>query len=330
MRWWVARSRSLLAFSLTVMLAAPLTAEAQQVGKVFRIGVLSQSAAGESAAEALREGLRERGYVEGRNIAIEWRGAGARAVRFSDFAAELVRLKVDIIVAANTPQVAAAQRATKTVPIVMVHPSDPVGLGFVSSLARPGGNVTGLSGLASELQGKLMQLLKETIPNVSRVAVLWDPTESGRRAQVREFEAAALTVGVRPQLLEVRRSSEVDSAFAAMTRERADAVLVGANATIFAERARIAEHAVQRGLPTICLQSWYVEAGCLMSYGAHFPDLYRRAAYYVDKILKGAKPAELPVEQPTKFELVINLKTARALGLPIPQSLLLRADQIIE
>lgn len=312
-----------------LLLATPLSAGAQQQPtKIPRIGVLTLHSS-EEDTEPFRQGLRELGYVEGQNIAIEWR-AGRLASRYPDVAAELVRLEVDVIVAASNAAVAAAQRATKTIPIVMVYPTDPIGLGFVASLARPGGNITGLSGQSTELQGKRLQLLKETVPNFSRVGILWDPTEPGRQAQVKEWEAAAQTVGVRPQLLQVRSPGEIDSAFATMSRERLHAVLVGASGMIRTQRARVAEHAVKGRLPTMCLQAWFVEAGCLMSYGTHFPDLFRRAAYFVDKILKGAKPADLPVQQPTKFELVINTKTAKALGLTIPQSLLLQVDRVID
>ena len=321
--------RRIFIAGLGALLAAPLAAEAQQAGKIPRIGVLDVRP-DTLGGEALRQGLRELGYVEGQNTVIDWRWAEGRADRFSDFAAELVRLKADVIVASNNAAVQAAQRSTKTIPIVMVFPTDPVGLGFVSSLARPGGNITGLTGLGTELQRKRLQLLKETVPHASHVAILWDPGEPGRQAQAREWEAAARVVGLRSQRLEARTLSDIDNAFVAMTKEGVHAVLVGASTMIYEHRAKIAERATRSRLPTICLQAWYVEAGCLMSYGAHFPDLYRRAAEYVDRILKGAKPGDLPVEQPTRFELVINMKTAKALGLTIPPSLLRRADQVIE
>jgi putative ABC transport system substrate-binding protein len=321
--------RVVLAAALAI-LVGPLVGAAQPPGKVARIGVLSSVPAGSPRADAFRQGLRERGWVEGQNAAIEWRWAQGRPERYPDLAAEVVRLKVDAIVAGSNAAIAAAQKATRTIPVVMVYSTDPVGLGFVSSLARPGGNVTGLTGLATELQAKRLQLLKETVPNASRVAVLWDPTELGRRAQVGEAEAAARAVGLRPELLEARRPSELDDAIAAAAKEGVSAVLVVPSAMLADYRARVAELAAKSRLPTMCLTREWVEAGCLMSYGTNYPDLHRRAAYFVDRILKGAKPAELPVEQPTKFELVINMKAAKALGLTIPQSLLLRADEVIE
>ncbi len=310
------------------VLVVPL-AVAQPAGKVYRIGVLTAQTPEGSHADAFRRGLRELGYVEGQNIATEWRSAHS-SEQFPDLAAELVRLRVDVIVASNNPAIQAAQRATKTIPIVMVFAADPVSLGFVASLARPGGNITGLTSQANELQGKRLQLLKETVTNLSRVAVLWDPTEPGRRAQVGEVEAAARAAGVRLRLLEARSPSELDSAFVAMIKEGTRAVLVQASSMLLAQRARIAEAAVKSGLPAMFLAREWVEAGGLMSYSANITDLYRRAAYFVVKILKGAKPSDLPVEQPTKFELVINLKTAKALGLTIPQSVLFRADEVIQ
>jgi len=313
------------------VLLAPLAADAQPPGKVPRIGVLTGlSPKGSPWIYGLREGLRGFGYLEGQNIALEWRWTHGKAERFPDLAAELVRLKVDVIVATNNPAIHAAQRATRTIPIVMVIATDPVGLGFVASLARPGGNITGLSVQSRETGGKRLELLKEAVPNVSRVAVLWDPTEPGRRDQVGEVEVAARALGVQVQLVEARSPSELDSAFAAMTREGAGAVYVQGSTMPFVHRARIAELAAKRRLPAMCLAREYVEAGCLMSYSTSFSDQARRATYFVDKILKGAKPADLPVEQPTRFELVLNLKTAKALGLTIPQSVLIRADNVIQ
>jgi putative ABC transport system substrate-binding protein len=311
-----------------LLLAAQLGAGAQQPAKLPRIGVLTLFSSAEDT-EPFRRGLRELGYVEGQNIAIEWR-AGQQASQYRDAAAELVSLEVDIIVAASNAAVAAAQRATKTIPIVMVYPTDPVGLGFVASLARPGSNITGLSGQSRELQGKRLQILKDIVPRLSRVGILWDPTEPGRQAQAKESEAAARTLGVAPQFLEVRSPEQIDSVFATMTRDGSHAVLVGGSSMLRTHRARIAGQAVKSRLPTMCPQAWFVEAGCLVSYGTHFPDLFRRAAYFVDAILKGAKPADLPVQQPTKFELVINTKTAKALGLAIPPSLLLQADRMVD
>jgi putative ABC transport system substrate-binding protein len=325
------RTLCLLACLLVLILAAPIAGEAQQSGKIPRIGVLTaQSPAGSPPAYGLRQGLRELGYVESQNIAVEWRWAPERAERLPDLAAELVRMNVDLIVASGNPVVRAAQRATRTIPIVMVHGTDPVGLGFVASLARPGGNITGLSLQSPELTGKRLQLLKEAIPNLSRVGILWDPAFPGGRFEVTEAEVAARALGIGLHLLEAGSAGEFERAFAAITREGTAAALAVGSPAFFAHRARITENAIKSRLPTICATREYAEAGCLISYGASLTDLYRRAAYFVDKILKGAKPADLPVEQPTKFELVINLKTAKALGLTIPQSLLLRADRVIQ
>ena len=306
------------------LLVAPLAAQAQQAAKVPRIGVLAIQS---PYLDALRDGLREFGYVEGQNLTIEWRVASGGAEQFADFAAELARLRVDVIVAVNDQAVQAAQTATKTIPIVMGFATDPVGLRFVASLARPGGNITGLSAQGPELSGKRLQLLKEVVPNLSRVAVLRDPTYPGSLLQVRETEVAARVLGMQLQLLEAHSPSELDSAFAAM---RARAVLVQGSSMLYAHRARVAELAVRSRRLAMGPGVQYAEVGYLMSYGANFPDLFRHAARFVDKILKGAKPADLPVEQPTKFGLVINLKTAKALGLTIPPALLLRADQVIE
>ena len=311
------------------LLAAPIAAQAQQLPKVSRIGVLEANPL-VGAGDAFRAGLRQFGYVEGKNIAIEWRWGHARAERFPELAAELVALKVEVIVATNNPAVAAAQKATTTIPIVMVIATDPVRLGFVTSLARPSGNITGLTIQTPELAGKRLQLLKEAVPNLARVAVLWDPTEPGRRQLVKEAEVTAPTLGLQVQTLEARNSRDVGSAFTAMTRERAGAVLVYGSSMLAAHRAAIAELAAKSRLPTMCVASEWMDAGFVMSYGPSLNDMYRRAPYFVDKILKGVKPADLPVEQPSKFELVINLKTAKALGLTIPQSLLQRADQVIE
>jgi putative ABC transport system substrate-binding protein len=320
---------SLTTVVAVLLVAAPLAAEAQQARKTPRIGFLIGAVAeGAPGPEAFRQGLGEFGYVEGQNIAIEWRWARGDVTRLPDLAQELVRLKVDLIVANSVLPIQAAQRATRTIPIVMVYPPDAVALGFVASLARPGGNITGLTSQAAELHGKRLQLLKEAVPNLSRVAVLLDPGHPGVRQGVKDAEVAALALGLRLQLVEARSPSELDSAFAAMTREGAGAVLYSGSTRYFAHRARIAEYAVKNRLPSMCGLREYVETGCLMGYSASTIDLWRRAAYFVDKILRGAKPADLPVEQPTKFEFIINMKTAKALGLTIPSSLLLRADVI--
>jgi len=311
-------------------MSAPLAAEAQQSAKTPRIGVLSGVPEGSPRNEALRQGLREFGYVEGQSIAIEWRSAHGRNELFHDLVAEMVRLKVDVIVAGNDAAVEAARKKTKTIPIVMVQGRDPVGSGFVASLARPGGNITGLSGQTIELAGKRVQLLKEAIPDLSRVAILWDPTEPAHSLLVKEAKDAAQALGVQVRLVEARSAGALDSALAALPRQRPAAVLNIGGAMLFAHRARIVEHIVKSRLPMMCTALEWAEAGALMAYSTSFPDLHRRAASFVNKILKGAKPADLPVEQPTKFDLVINLKTAKTLGLTIPQSLLVRADEIIQ
>ncbi len=316
---------------LTVLLLGPVTVEAQHTGKVPRIGVLGEQAPATGAyTYALRDGLRELGYIEGKNISIDWQWAHGKTERFPDLAAELVKRNVDVIVAPNNPAVAAALRATKTVPIIMAIVSDPVGLGFIANLARPGGNVTGLTIQAPELAAKRLQLVREVVPKVGRIAVLWVPIEKGRLETAKETELAAKALGMKLQLFEIRDPEDIDSAFTAMTRDGTDAIRVEGSTLLFAHIKRIADLAVQRRLATMCPVREYVEAGCLMSYGANFTDLVRRTAYFVDKVLKGAKPAELPVEQPTKFELAINAKTAKALGLTLAPSLLLRADQIIQ
>ncbi len=318
------------------LLAAPLAAEAQQARKVPRIGFLGTRTPSDtsSAFDAFRQGLRELGWVEGQNIVIEYRWAEGRYERLPTLAAELVRLKVDIIVAVTTPGIQAAKNATETIPIVMISGSaDPVGLGLIASLARPGGNVTGLSySVGREIFGKGLELLKETVPKVRRVAILSNPSNPASPVQpliIREVYVAARSLGVQ-LLLEARGPNGFDGAFAAMAKERVGALLVVADSIFILHRTRLADLAAKSRLPAMYGFREHVEAGGLMSYGANLADLYRRAATYVDKILKGAKPADLPVEQPTKFELVINLKTAKALGLTIPQSLLGRADEVIE
>jgi putative ABC transport system substrate-binding protein len=301
---------------------------------VPRVGYLSPGSSSDPVRqnrfEAFRQGLRELGYVEGQNIAIESRWAEGKYDRYSALTADLVRLKVDVIVAVGGRATQDAQRATRTIPIVMSVVIDPLGSGLVASLARPGGNVTGLTIMASDLVGKQLELLKEVVPKISRVALLWNPANPGSAPQLREAEAAARALGVRLQTLEARDPQEIGSAFAAMTRERAGALVILADAILTNQRRQIAELAAKRRLPAVYGVSEYAEAGGLMFYGPSSLDLERRAATFVDKILKGAKPADLPVEQPSKFELVINLKTAKALGLTMPPSLLQRADRVIE
>jgi len=309
------------------------TAVAQPPEKVPRVGYLNPGSLSDPVSqrrlEAFRQGLRDLGYVEGQNIAIESRWAEGKYDRYPALAADLVRLKVDVIVAQGGAATQAAQQATRTIPIVMSVVIDPVGSGLVASLARPGGNVTGLTIMASDLVGKQLELLKELVPKVSRVALLWNPANPGGAPQLRQAEAAARALGVQLQRLEARDPQEIDSAFAAMTRERAGALLILPDAIFGNQQRQIAELAAKRRLPSLLGVGEYAESGGLMTYSANNLDLERRAATFVDKILKGAKPADLPIEQPSKFELIINLKTAKALGLTIPQSLLRRADEVI-
>ena len=309
-----------------------LAAEAQQQSKIYRIGVLDFVPVTSNAANlsALRQGLRELGYVEGQNLIIEYRSADGQAERFPSFAAELVRLKVDVIVTRGTPAALAAKHATGTVPIVMAASSNPVGTGAVGSLAHPGGNITGLSALGTEMQGKPIEMLRELVPQIVRVAFLFNMSNAGLQANWKAAEQQARSVGLQPQLLDVRTVRDLEPAFDAAVRQRAGAMIIGLDTLTQAHRGQIIEALAKRHLPAISREREFVEAGGLMSYGVNYPDQYRRAATYVDKILKGAKPTDLPIEQPTKFELVINLKTAKALGLTIPQTLLLRADQVIE
>ena len=319
------------------LLTAPLAAHAQQPTRVARIGYLVTGvlASPETRVllDAFRQGLRERGYVEGQNIVIEYRAADGKLERFPTLATELVRLQVDLIVAGNTPAARAAQQATTTVPIVTPVMGDPVGDGLVASLARPGGNITGLTFLGPELVPKRLELLKEALPGVSRVAALWHPgayAERTMRDMLQKTEAAARTLGMHLQLVEVRGPDEFDRAFSTMTSARAEALIVLPSTMLFTERRRLVDLAARHRLPAMYQLREFVELGGLMAYGASITDLVRRSATHVDKILKGAKPADLPVEQPTKFELVINLKTAQALGITIPSRLLFQADRVIQ
>jgi putative tryptophan/tyrosine transport system substrate-binding protein len=316
------------------LLAAPLAVEAQQASKVARIGYLGDPLTfGAHVLEAFRQGLRDLGYVEGRNLVIEYRDAEGKLERLPALAAELVALTVDVIVAAGTPQALAAKQATKTIPIVFPAVADPVATGLVTSLARPGGNVTGLTGLAPELVGKCLEQIKQVVPKVSRVAVLWQPGAYGERTEkdmLKRAEVAGRALGMRLQVVEARGPVDFDRAFSDVTSARAGALTVFGTVTFANERRRLVDLAAKNRLPAVYPWKVFVDAGGLMSYGPNLADLYRRAATYVDKILKGAKPGDLPVEQTTKFELVINLKTAKALGLTIPPSLLQRADQVIE
>jgi len=322
--------RTFLAGTGAVLLAAPLAAEAQPAAKMPRVGMLVLAGRVNELVKGFEDGMTTLGYVDGRTVVYEHRFANWKPELLAGHAADMVRLKVDVIVALNTTAAVAAQTATRTIPIVVPFASDPVGSGLVASLARPGGNVTGLSLQFADIAGKRVQLIQEVMPTLSRLSVLWDPTLSANRGVVQQTEASASRVGLRLQILEARNSADLDTAFAAMTREGARAVIVWGSDDLFVHRARIAELAAKARLVVVCPFREYVEAGCLMSYSANPVDLCRRAATYVDKILKGAKPGDLPIEQPTKFELVINLKTAKALGLTIPPSLLARADQVIE
>jgi putative ABC transport system substrate-binding protein len=314
-----------------MLLALSVPVEAQQTTKIPRIGYLGGGSLSSPRIDAVRQGLRELGYVEGKNIVIEWRHHEGKVDRLPALAAELVRLKVDIILTVGAPAARAAKEATVTIPIVMMQVGDPVGSGFVASLARPGGNITGLSTLAPELSGKRLELLKEIVPRLSRVAVFGTSTSPDNAQSLREVELAAKAFGVKLQYLDVLDPKDIETAFRAAVKGRAEAVLMMvAGAVASAHRTEIAELAVKSRLPVIYSGRPFVEAGGLMAYGVNLNDLDRRAATYVDKILKGRKPADLPVEQPTKFELIINLKAAKQIGLTIPPNVLVRADKVIK
>ena len=312
----------------------PLAADAQSATGLPRIGFLAPSSPTDLRVQrflqAFRQGLRELGYVEGENIAIEFRWAGGQYDRLPSLAAELVRLKVKVIVAGGPPAIQAARQATGTVPIVMAAVADPVDAGFVASLARPGGNVTGISNMMAEVVGKQLELLKEIDPRITRVALLGNPANPNYGPLVQNARDGARMLGMRLQLLEARDPGAIDDAFAATTAAQADAVVVLADTVLLDHRTRIVDHARRRRLPTVFGVSEFVEAGGLLAYGPSLTDGFRRAAAYVDRILNGAKPADLPIGQPTMFELVINQKTANALGLTIPGVVLQRADRIIE
>jgi len=323
-------NKKIFVLALTALLLALCSsAEAQQAKKVPRIGWLGADPQAPTR-ETFRQGLRDLGYVEGQSILIEWRFAEDKSDRFPELAAELVRLKVDAIVAGNAAAVGALKQATTTIPIVMAtYGGDPVADGIVSSFARPGGNITGLTPLDPELIGKQLELLKETLPKLSQVAVMWKPDDSGSALQWRETRTAATTLGIQLLSLEVRTSGEVDKAVETATRGRVDALLVLRNPLFYVLRKRIVTLAEKGRLPGMYPISDFVEDGALMSYSGNNDAQYRRAATYVDKILKGTKPADLPIEAPTKFELVINLKTAKQIGLTIPPNVLARADRVI-
>jgi putative ABC transport system substrate-binding protein len=327
------KRRAFLSVMAGSFLAAPLAARAQQPGKAYRIGLLDFSAPdpGRQAWwKAFREQMRQLGYVEGQNVSFEQRWGEGKDDRLPKLAAELVGLKVDFIITAGTVSAIAAKRATSTIPIVMANGSDPVAMGLAASLRQPGGNVTGVTSINSELSAKRLDLLRTAAPRASRIAILFDERDAGSRLGARDTEAAAKMAGLTVQSVSVASADGLDAAFAVVVQARAGAMVVVSTSRLFHHRKRIVELAVKHRLATVAGQREYAEAGALASYGTDYPDLFRRAATYADKILKGARAADLPMEQPTKFELVINLKTAKALGLTIPPSLLARADEVIQ
>lgn len=326
MRW-----RTLLLALVTVGILMPGVGEAQPSGKLWRIGYVETPApsANPHRREALERGLRDLGYTEGRNLVIERRFAEGKPERLDVLAAELVRLKLDLIVAVGTQAILALKRSTSVIPIVMALSGDAVGTGLVASLARPGGNVTGLTFISPELSGKRLELLREAFPKISRVAVLWNPEDPPRLLEYKAADSAAKQLGLTLQSVEVRRAEDFDAASAQIARGGADAVIVFADPLTTALRSRVVALVGKSRLPAIYGNREFVDADGLVSYAANFTDLFRRAATYVDKILKGANPRDLPVEQPAKFELIVNLKAAKTLGLSLPQSFLLRADEVI-
>jgi len=321
-----------IVLTLSLLMAAPFTIAGQQTPKVYRIGYLSYLGCSDDPflTGPFRQGLRDLGYVEGRNVVIECRSAPGKADRYPDLVAELVRLKVDLLLATGTIMTLAAKQATTTVPIVMVYVTDPVASGIVTNLARPGANVTGLSMLAAEMVQKNLELLKEAVPSISRVTVLIDSSNPGHTLPDQQMAAAAKILGVRPQRVELRTSADLDAAFEAVLRQRAEALFVWPVPITPRDSERLAEFATKNRLPTATVHQPYVRAGLLFSYVTDIARQFRRAGVYVDKILKGTKPGDIPVEQPEKYELMINLKTAKALGLQIPQSILARADEFIQ
>jgi putative ABC transport system substrate-binding protein len=324
------RRRSVAFFLVLAFLSAPLTAEAQQSGRIYRIGVLTMLAGPTPRTEALQKGLADLGYEEGRTIAIEWKWAAGSTERLRKLASDLLRANVEIIVASGPQSIAAVKRATTTIPVVMVAAPDPVGTGLVSTLARPGGNLTGLSVDASpELLGKQLQLLKEALPHVSRVAVLWNSGMPGVQPFMDALSATGRSLNVSLEWIDIGGRSEFARAFSEMSRGRVGAAIVITDPFIYVHREQIVQLAAEYRIPAIYLFDELVRAGGFISYGPSLADSYRGAATYVDKILRGAKPGDLPIQQPTKFELVVNLKTAKVLGLTIPESILLRADDVI-
>jgi ABC-type uncharacterized transport system substrate-binding protein len=310
----------------------PIAVTAQEPPRVWRIGFLGpgSSSSGDPRVEALRRGFRELGYAEGQNLAFEFRWADGNANRLPQLAAELARLKVDTIVTQGTQATDAARRAVTTIPIVFAVAGDPVGTGLVTSLARPGGNVTGLTDIAPDIVGKRLELLREAVPGISRVAVLWNPANSTAAPQMKDTDTAARSVGISVRSLELADVSRLESAFTGAVQGHAQALIVLSDGTLYGQRVQIAQLAAKHRLPCVAWTPEFAASGCLMAYGANVVEMHRRAAVLVDKILKGASPGGLPVEQPTKFELVLNLRTAKALNLKIPPTLLVRADRVIE
>jgi putative tryptophan/tyrosine transport system substrate-binding protein len=324
--------RTFVSTAAGALLARVFPANAQPAKKVPRIGILVPGAPATASqlVAAFTQGLREHGYVEGQNVVVERRFGDNRAERISELAAELVRLKVDVIVTSTDVGIAAVKQQTQTIPIVMANSTDPVGTGFVTSLARPGGNVTGLTGISPELSAKRLELLKEVVPGLSRVAIMWNPDVRGAVLDYKETQSAARSLRLQLQPVELSRTDDFDRAFSTLTTGRAEALIVVGSAFTFANRDQLASLAQMNRLPSMYSQREYVDAGGLTAYGSNLADAWRRVATFVDKILKGAKPGELPIEQPTKFELDINQKTAKALGLTIPPSLLRRVDEVIQ
>jgi putative tryptophan/tyrosine transport system substrate-binding protein len=324
-------SKKICYFALgALLLALGIPAEAQQPKKIPRIGVLRPGLAAAPNYEAFRQGIRDLGYVEGQNVLLELRDGEGKAERLPDLAAELVRLKVNVIVTSSTPAIQAVKQATTTIPIVMAFSGDPVGTGLVASLAKPGGNITGLSDIGPEISGKQLELLKEAFPTVSRVGFFLNPSNQSNRLRLKAAEATAGELKVQIQALEVQSANDLEKAFSTISNAQAQALMTVRDPAINVNQKRIVEFAAENRLPTMHMDKEPVEAGGLMSYGPDVPDLFRRAATYVDKILKGAKPADLPVERPIKFEFVINLKTAKQIGLTIPPNVLARADRVIK
>jgi putative ABC transport system substrate-binding protein len=324
-------AKSLSWLLATILLTAGAVTHAQQPARIPRIGYLNASSASSAASrvEAFRQGMRELGYVEGKNIVVEYRFAEGNLDRLSQLLAELVQLNVDIIVSGGPTVTRPAKAATSTIPIVMGFDDDPVGSGFVASLARPGGNITGSSTLAPEISGKQLEILKEIIAKLSRVAVLGSSTRSGTSLSLKEMELAAAAFKVQIQYLDIQESKDIETAFGAASKGRADAIVVLGSPVLNLRRAQIVDLAIKHRMPGVYAQPEFIDAGGLMYYGPSFADIFRRAATYVDKILKGAKPADLPVEQPKKFEFIVNLKAAKQIGLTIPPNVLARADRVI-